>query len=960
MDHAAQTQLPETINVWRRLWQFLLGRRWHVLAVMACAAMALVQWHYRPQPACANDCAANYQIYDLEFAGNRQRADTILDFWRGDANPSALIAQLSKGLWFDFLFAAAYGWLGCLLMRSAIRRLTRRWPVLQQRLKELRRDVPTQAEGIVAFWSKVVAGFWRGLHRLSERLAPRNDAFVWNLLLWLPAIAAVLDCIENIGLLAFLRNPASSSEVWLRLAQICAILKFSALLLALALCMVAAAWAHLADLWRALLRISHALILIRVPLLIVVLGALLTLSVPQIAELFDLAVHDPLCGMWALLASGALGLLVWFSARTLYAFKWSDNSATQTSWYAFGEQGPRWLGAMVPATMAFGFVPKDWDHFLDLWVRGVWFLACLAMACMVFGVATKRRDLLSVVCKHISPHAPKVAAMLQVDDSVSVATFDAWQSLDWRARAFHWLGLLVFVPAILLGGLLGNKFYLFGPLAVILGAAALLVWASTIPIYWAARARVPLLLMLLLVATLNSGRYNDNHAVRLDADMDSTDQPPAGLHYDAHGRLSVAQFIQQWHETHANCAAVYLVSSEGGGIRAAAWTTMVLSELEARNKDMWRCTIAASGVSGGSLGLLAFAAAKRDGHDLALLETMMQTDYLAPVLSVMFGTDPLQSFLPFRLFVDRGQALEDSWKASYPGAKIGKKGSFAIPLAALLQHQNGTLLPALLLNTTVVQTGNRMVQHPFAPGSRCGDAGGECFPGAQDGADWFPAEMPASSAALNSARFTYVSPAGSVYQRLGAQAQSVSALLGQVVDGGYFENSGTVTLTDFRNAILLFAPDIYKKLRVIHLSNDTDAQGFMSNQADHCEYPKPPLATERVGQPLLGRSSRVGNLLAPAIALYLTRDARARQARQRLYQSMPNEFLHFRPCADAQHSLPLGWTLSKDTVAFMHKQLDQSEKDATRSRGMLALLAQAGAPAVSEAANTPAATDANP
>lgn len=201
---------------------------------------------------------------------------------------------------------------------------------------------------------------------------------------------------------------------------------------------------------------------------------------------------------------------------------------------------------------------------------------------------------------------------------------------------------------------------------------------------------------------------------------------------------------------------------------------------------------------------------------------MMTTDFLAPVLGVMFGTDQLQRFLPARLFSDRGQALEDQWRRSYehsysPKEKNLSKGSFSASLTTLLKDTDGQWLAVLLLNTTVMQTGRRMVLHPFAPASDCGERNSAapefsepCFPGADDGAAWFPAELPASSAALNSARFAYVSPAGSVYRRKGSNASGLPEFLGQVVDGGYFENSGTVTLADFRDAIRVLAPYLAK------------------------------------------------------------------------------------------------------------------------------------------------------
>lgn len=50
---------------------------------------------------------------------------------------------------------------------------------------------------------------------------------------------------------------------------------------------------------------------------------------------------------------------------------------------------------------------------------------------------------------------------------------------------------------------------------------------------------------------------------------------------------------------------------------------------------------------------------------------------------------------------------------------------------------------------------------------------------------------------------------------------------------------------------------------------------------------------------------------------------------------MPNRFFHFRPCAE-RVPLPLGWTLSKETLALMKNQLEPEAK--IRQRAMSKML----------------------
>ena len=57
-------------------------------------------------------------------------------------------------------------------------------------------------------------------------------------------------------------------------------------------------------------------------------------------------------------------------------------------------------------------------------------------------------------------------------------------------------------------------------------------------------------------------------------------------------------------ETHP----LYIVATEGGGIRAAYWTAAVLGEIQDKNPNFAAHLFAISGVSGGSLGAAVFEA----------------------------------------------------------------------------------------------------------------------------------------------------------------------------------------------------------------------------------------------------------------------------------------------------------------------------------------------------------------
>lgn len=686
----------------------------------------------------------------------------------------------------------------------------------------------------------------------------------------------------------------------------------------------------LKEFWLGCVRAAQLLMLIRVPLLMVLIGAWLTLNVEQIAELFALSVQQPRLAWMAWLGSATCGLCVWFSARTLYAFDWhalKTDLPRSESWACIGEQLPRWLATLVPLTMATGYhdVGPHWGFVA----------AFLAQAVALFVFTWKRR-----------PWSRPVLERLQVPERFLpelhpvVGKLRSWKALPRATRWTHAAGIGVLLLAGIVGSWFPEWIEHFGPLALILLAATWTVWASTLPVYWATRARLPLLTAVLFAAVAISwGFPNDNHAVRTRPGMASTERATAPA--DAPDRVALDSFVDRWLATHdaQACPQVYLVSSEGGGIRAAMWTAQVLAALEAQSpgpapgrRSFWDCTLAASGVSGGSLGLAVFAAAMRDGAEPADVVALLEVDFLATVLGRMFGSDPLQRFLPVALFADRSQALEDRWIRAYESKLGAQAGSFVGPLTELLHARDDAHTPrtALLLNTTVVQSGQRLVQHPFAPFDCGNGAGGPLdplacrFPGALDGARWFPATLPVSSAALNSARFPYVSAAGSVRIR---DPQGKVVLLGQLVDGGYFENSASATLADFLRRV---GPRLQRRERVLHISNDPGVPALMADGADRCEPQAAPLEV-----------ASVGGLLAPPTALVRTRDGRGEQARRALAHESEPGFVHFRLCRGAQR-LPLGWSLSAATRVEMQAQLDGTA--AVRARGFPGLRQRALTP----------------
>jgi len=273
-----------------------------------------------------------------------------------------------------------------------------------------------------------------------------------------------------------------------------------------------------------------------------------------------------------------------------------------------------------------------------------------------------------------------------------------------------------------------------------------------------------------------------------------------------------------------------IVATAGGGIRAAYWTATVLEKLEGDFEigggSVRPYLFAISGVSGGSVGAAAFEAAltqrdenrckpakpgdvaARPGDEACPPATdFLKEDFLAPALAGLVFRDTPASFLPDFSQGDRGTALERTFEQA-------SNGLLARPFLNLFPYRDGAIAnggqpplwrPILLLNATHEETGNRIIaSHVLIERNVFADSLDELHELGKD--------VRASTAAHNSARFTYVSPAGDLgWDR------------GSLIDGGYFENFGALTALELAHAATSALNDKQdKKVRLVILMISSD------------------------------------------------------------------------------------------------------------------------------------------
>ncbi|WP_139221277.1 hypothetical protein [Bosea sp. OK403] len=381
---------------------------------------------------------------------------------------------------------------------------------------------------------------------------------------------------------------------------------------------------------------------------------------------------------------------------------------------------------------------------------------------------------------------------------------------------------------------------------------------------------------------------------------------------------------------------------------------------------------AISGVSGGSLGAVQTLAAMNDAITgpqqrpappcrvkepdqyfktpnpeswRDCLQTLASGDFLSKTVLALVTSEPFLALEPLigRLwprgyFLDRAAILEQTWIDAYrtalnnPQGTAGAKAGLGGPFSELGRtKRNGkSWLPLLLLNATSQDSGKRVLASQLNGdfgtarlfvdafeadrflGLRPADPAAACAVARFDGRD-----LTVASAALLSARFPIVSPAGHL---------SPDCRTGlRIVDGGYFENDGATTTNEIaialRNAGLTPV--------VLHIANEP---------VDQIVDP------ERDKHPLLRKDSWLALLATPFDTVLATREARGAYALATLRASVGLEnFVDFlvygEPKQDAKDAMPkvdgVSGFLSNSQSSLKHECFERTTKDVSGATSAL-------------------------
>jgi hypothetical protein len=457
---------------------------------------------------------------------------------------------------------------------------------------------------------------------------------------------------------------------------------------------------------------------------------------------------------------------------------------------------------------------------------------------------------------------------------------------------------------------------------------------------------VSLVLLTLAVTSLGGGDPRI-HAVREAAGEPSRTARPA-----------VEAYVGQWLAANAGCSVevattdgtamvrpVIFVAAEGGGIRAAAWAVAALDKLGEIPCGR-ESVILSSGISGGSLGLVVtqlYGGGDEDPVEvvarLAGPEALaagvggaLVGDLVAGGTDVLVGTGPETD--TGAAWQDRAVAMERAWERA--------AGLLVEPWEAADAGNGRT--GALVLNSTASGIGCRLLISQLdlsgATGTQTGYDVQDAVPRSEScregstplsidllAPDACPLHLSWSTAALLSARFPIISPAGRIPYRHNGECGPAHSY--QAIDGGYSEGSGLGTIHDLwpvfqaalrsRNSV---AGDGQPFLMPVFL--------FLQNSIGSDVVAGPPELAGELAVPLVGISAK--NLQSDATSWMQRLDAgadvcapaavRCLAARNAFTGSFGGSSVRVAPATRPALDPPLGWTLSPLSQERLRQAMD--------------------------------------
>jgi len=504
--------------------------------------------------------------------------------------------------------------------------------------------------------------------------------------------------------------------------------------------------------------------------------------------------------------------------------------------------------------------------------------------------------------------------------------------------------------------------------------------------------RAPLIVGLFVLVAAAAIVLGDNHSVRRINTASTMGHPvdTAAMPLDAVVRL----WTQENHcnDSAENCPRPIIVAAAGGASRAAFFMATILGyfmqEAGAHGLDPNKIRnrlFAISAVSGGSVGAVIVTAAldaKNDSNDHPCVHSSVRLwwgdvvnnwrDCFEALTSGDFLTADFFGFafndmLPINVWRDRAAVLEDAWnnrfqavltRADRPSTAPNCKG-LDCPFLTL-RPRPGHWIPLLVLNGTSEAAGGRIITTVLASSYRtptnCPTAEGQSncplfleadrfhdlltYNAATDGwlgglERWLLSgpsvdDIRLSTAAHNSARFPFISPAGSIRNQN-------QAIVDRIVDGGYFENYGALAAKELALAVHAIEPHLSPLVIVISNdpndlldpSDDSISAETKSNLQKHLQ------TQAHKARAIVNGSEFFTDISAPVTTVVNARTAHGilgvDQSRNALHETLPqcgalfiqiHVWPQFDSASKQSKEVSMSWWLSTPIQRHLHQQTE--------------------------------------
>ena len=415
-----------------------------------------------------------------------------------------------------------------------------------------------------------------------------------------------------------------------------------------------------------------------------------------------------------------------------------------------------------------------------------------------------------------------------------------------------------------------------------------------------------LLLAGLIISTVKENSFHQLRRIPTENNFSTADSLPP---YIKAWLIKRKPEIDSFHLATRDSFPVFIINAYGGGIRAAAWTTLVISHLDSLlskrgGRPFQHYVLAYSGASGGTIGLSELCAARYClpvSPSPEKWKDLYGNDYLTPLIIGLLGRDAWSSSFGFNIYPDRSVLQEDVWEKRLLQQKI----SYDSPFVKYWDSGgvNGQYeVPLLFANSYMVDSGLKAIVAPVRLSHRN-------FPGTIFIEDLLEKDkqngIKLSTGAFLSARFPLISPSGKIDQTH------------HFMDGGLKENSGAETSKEILAVLnrvlrqLGKSDSSFARVKIILLSLPNTIRGTDSLQtvANFYELTAPFTALENNW---VGNTNKADTINARDTAGYI---------HYNYYQLRPSALCveNFKPV------LPLGWQISDYALGQMINSLDSTK-----------------------------------